>query len=70
MSQQQAEPANEASEVIADGGKDGIGGIALAVPEVIPAHAMLGLEVADDRLDSGTPSQLALDLRRHPPLLP
>ncbi len=41
----------------------------LAMPEVVAAHAVLGFEVADDRLDGGAPSQLALDLWRHPPLL-
>jgi hypothetical protein len=44
---------DEASEVIADGDKDGVGSVALAEPEIIAAHAVLGLEMADDRLDCG-----------------
>jgi hypothetical protein len=30
---------------------------------------MFGFEMADHRLDGGTPAQLALDFRRQPPLL-
>ena len=52
---QELQPANEAAEV-ADGGEDCIAGIALAVPEVIATHAMLGLEVADHGLDSRAPA--------------
>ena len=53
---QELQPANEAAEVLADGGEDCIAGIALAVPEVIATHAMLGLEVADHGLDSRAPA--------------
>lgn len=69
MPQQEAEPPNEAAEVVADGGEDGVGGVTVAVPEIVPAHAMLGLEMADDRLDGGASAQLALELRCQPPLL-
>ena len=37
--------------------------------EVVAAHAVLGLEMADDGLDGGAAPDLALDLRRHAPLL-
>ena len=37
--------------------------------EVIAAHAVMFFEVADDRLDSGAPFELALDLRRDAALL-
>ena len=67
--QQELEPADEASEAVSDGGQDGVGGVAVAVPEIVAGHSMLGLEMADDRLDGGAPAQLAFDLRRHPPLL-
>ena len=51
LTQQELQPSEETPEVVAGGGKDGIGGIALAVPEVVPTHAMLGFEMTDDRLD-------------------
>ena len=51
--QQKAEPADEAAEVVAGGSEDGVGGVALAEPEIIAAHAVLSLEMADDGLDSG-----------------
>jgi hypothetical protein len=56
-------------EVVAGGGEDGIGGVVLAVPEIVAAHPMFGFEMADDRFDGRASSQLALDPRRHPPLL-
>jgi hypothetical protein len=37
--------------------------------EVIAAHAVVFLEVADDRLDRSPPFELALDLRREAALL-
>ena len=51
--QHKAEPADQAAEVVADGGKDGVGGIAAPEPEIVATHAMLGLEMADDGLDNG-----------------
>ncbi|MGY4333571.1 hypothetical protein ACVWWG_007988 [Bradyrhizobium sp. LB7.2] len=53
MAQQQAEPADEATEVVASGGEDGVGGVVAAEPEIIAAHAVLGLEMADDGFDGG-----------------
>jgi hypothetical protein len=38
-------------------------------PEIVAAHAVLGLEMADDGLDGGPAAQFALDLRRYPSLL-
>ncbi|MET4359398.1 hypothetical protein ABIC08_009380 [Bradyrhizobium sp. RT9b] len=69
MPQQEPEPADQAAEITAEGGNNGADGVALAMPELVAADAMLGFEVADDRPDGGAPSQLALDLRRHPPFL-
>ncbi len=37
--------------------------------EVVAAHAVMFFEVADDRLDSGAPFEVALDLRRDAALL-
>ena len=69
IAQQQRQPADEAAEVVADGGEDGIGGVTLTMPEVVAVHAMVGFEMSDHGLDGGAPAQLAFDLRRHPPLL-
>ena len=63
------EPGQEASEVVAGSGEDGVDGITGAVGEVIAAHAMLGLQVSDDGLDRGAPPHPAFDLRRHAPFL-
>ena len=70
MAPQKAEPPDEAAEVVAGGGEDGIVGIAVSEPEIIAAHAVLGFEMADDGLDGGPAAQFALDLRCHPSLLP
>ena len=51
------QPADEAAEVVADGSEAGVGCTALAMPEVIAAHSMLGFEMADGRLDGGTPAE-------------
>lgn len=49
--QQKLQPAEETPEVVADGGANGIGGIALAVPEIVSTHPMFGFEMADDPLN-------------------
>ena len=53
MPQQKPEPADEAAEVVAGSGEDGVEGIALLVGTIIAAHAVLGFEMADDGLDGG-----------------
>jgi len=60
---------DETAEVEARRGEDNICGITGAVGEMIAAHAVFGFEMSVDRFDSGTPSHLALDLRRHSSLL-
>ena len=40
LAQQKTDPADQAAEVVSDGSEDGVGGIALAVPEIVPAHPM------------------------------
>ena len=69
LAQQKPDPVDQTAEVVADGGEDGIGGIALAVPEVVAAHSMFRFEMADHGFDRGSPSQLAFDLGGYPPLL-
>src|SRR5215510_12238460 len=46
-----------------------IGGVAACVGEVIAAHTVMLLAMADDRLNGGTPFELALDRRREAALL-
>src|SRR5688572_10928609 len=69
QAQQRPEPSDEAAEVVAGGGEDGVGGVALAEPEIVAAHAVLGLEMADDRLYGRPAAQFALDPGRYPSLL-
>jgi hypothetical protein len=68
LAQQKAEPTDEA-EVVAGGGEDGVGGVPLAEPEIVAAHAVLGLEITDDGFDCGPAAQFALDPGRYPTLL-
>ena len=67
--QQKPQPADEEAEVVSGGGEDGIDGITLAIAEIVAAHPMLGFEMADDGLDGGASSHLALDLWGDAPLL-
>ena len=62
------EPADQTAEVVA-GGEDGVGGVTPTVQDIVSAHAVLGLEMADHWFDSGSAAQFALDLRRQPSLL-
>jgi len=48
---------------VAGGGEHRIDGIAAGMGEVIAAHAVVFLEVADDGLDRSPPFELAIDLR-------
>jgi hypothetical protein len=70
LAQQKAEPTDKAAEVVAGGGEDGVGGVPLAEPEIVAAHAVLGLEMADDRLDGGSAAQFALEPGRRPRFWP
>ncbi len=47
-------PGQRAAEVVASGGEDGVGGVAGGVGDVVAAHPVLGIEVADARLESGS----------------
>jgi hypothetical protein len=51
----------QASEVVASGGEDGVGGGAVGSGEVVSAHAVLGLGVANDRFDRGAAAEFVFD---------
>ena len=67
--QQKTEPADEAAEVVTDGGENGVVEVAVAVGEIVAVHSVLVLGMADDGFDGGAASHLSLDLRGHPALL-
>ena len=46
---------------MADGGEDGVGGIAVTALEVIAAEVPVVFHVADHRLDGGAAPEFALD---------
>ena len=54
------EPFEQAAEVVAGGGEDGVGVVAVGSGEVVSAHAVLGLGVANDRFDRGAATQSRL----------
>src|SRR5215510_468024 len=58
------EPAQEQAEVVAGSGEHGVDAIAIAAGEIVAAHAVILLEVADDGFDGGAPAHLAADGRR------
>ena len=59
--QQESQPFEQASEVVAGGGEDGVSGVAVGSDEIVPAHAVLGFGVSDDRLDRGSAPEFAFD---------
>ena len=63
------QPCEEAAKAVAGGGEHGVDGVAAGMGEVIAAHVVVLLEVADDGLDGGPPFEFALDLRREAALL-
>lgn len=69
MDAQEFSAMRDLSEVVSDGGEDGVCGIADAAFEVAAADATLSLEVADHRLDGGSTSQLPFDGTEHAALL-
>src|SRR5947207_4669028 len=64
--QKPPEPAQEEAKVVADGGEHSIDAVAVAPLEIIAAHAVLGLGMADDRFDGGAAPHLATDRFRDP----
>jgi hypothetical protein len=69
LAPQKPEPSDEAAEVVAGGGEDGVGSVAPTVPEIVAAHTVLGFEMADDGFDGGPAAQFALDSGRDASLL-
>ncbi|OBQ84890.1 hypothetical protein A9K71_21275 [Mesorhizobium sp. WSM3873] len=55
------QPPEQEGEVVAGGGQDGVEGVALLAGEVVAAHSVFALDVADDGLDRRPPPHLALD---------
>jgi hypothetical protein len=49
------QPLDQAAEVVADGGENGIDGITLTMPEIVAAHPVFGFEMADDGLSGCSP---------------
>ena len=43
MAQQNPEPADEATDVVADGSEEGVVGVAVPEPEIVSAHAVARL---------------------------
>ena len=41
-------------EVVTGGGEDGVGAVVVSALEMVAVQAVLGLEVADDRLDGAS----------------
>src|SRR5712664_568055 len=67
--QQNPEPLDEAAEVVAGGGEDGVVKVAISVSEIVAAHSVLVLEMADDGLDGRAATHLSFDRRGHAALL-
>ena len=59
--QELPEPVQEEREVVSGGGQHGVDGVAVFAGEIVAVHAVLGLEMADDRLDGRAPPHVALD---------
>ena len=55
---------------MADGGEDGVGGVAGGALEIATAEMAFGLHVSDHGLDGGAASQLTFDGAEHAALLP
>src|ERR1700752_2045150 len=68
--QECCEPSQEQAEVVAGRGEDGVDAVADAAFEIVAVHAVLGLDVADDGLDSRTTLHLAPDGSRDSADLP
>lgn len=51
MAQRKSEPPEQQAEVVADGGEDGVDGVAAGMGEVIAVHSVVGFEMPDDGLD-------------------
>jgi hypothetical protein len=70
QAQKNPQPGEDESKVVADGGEDGVGGIASGSLEIATAKMALGFHMADHGFDGGAAAQLALDGSEHTALLP
>ncbi len=52
------EPAAEQAEVVAGGGEHGVDAVAVAALEMVTAHPVVVLEMADHRLDGGAATRI------------
>ena len=59
--QEGPQPLEDQAEVVAGGGEDGVGLIAVSAFEEVAAEMAVGLEVADDGLDGRAAAELTLD---------
>lgn len=56
-----SEPSQEQTEVVSGRGEDGVDAVPVAAVGIIAVHAVLGLNMADERLDSRATLHLATD---------
>jgi hypothetical protein len=68
--QQNPELLDEAAEVVAGGGEDGVVEVAIAVGVIVAAHSVLVLEMADDWLDGRAATHLSFVLHGRSALAP
>jgi hypothetical protein len=54
-SKKEPHPLEEASKTVADGGEQGVDGVAGAMGELVAAHAVPSLEMSDHGSDGGAP---------------
>jgi hypothetical protein len=59
--QKLSQPGEDEAEVVASGGEDGVGGVAVAAVEMAAAEVTVGLHVTDHGSDGAAASELALD---------
>src|SRR5215212_4061197 len=64
--QKRRQPAPQEGEVVADRRQDGIDAVALTTFQMIAAHAVLGFQMPDHRLDRRASLHLALEGCRGP----
>src|SRR5271165_6759467 len=62
--QKAASHSEQAAEVVAGGGEDGVGGVAVGPGEIVSTHAMLGLGVSDSTAERRRSSRLMVSVMR------
>ncbi len=66
---EKSQPLEQEAEVVSGSSEDGIDRVALGSGKIVPVHTMIVLDVADHGFGGTTAFHLALDGRRHAPLL-